>query len=250
MAKQRGIVKLEGTIGDITFLKTQDGYLAKEKTSIPASRIANDPAFQRTRENGAEFGRAGKAGKVLRNAFRLQIQQAKDRRMVSRLTKLMVQVVQADAVNPRGLRNVIDGEATLLQGFEFNGHSTLGSSLQTEFTGSIDRATGLLKVELPSFIPNSMIVAPKGTTHFKIKSAGGSVDFEKGEFFVQASETGYLPWDAVATAPITLENELTANSTHPLFLLLGIEYTQEVNGIHYSLKNGSFNSMAIVMVDA
>jgi len=46
MAKQKGIVKLEGTIGDITFLKTQDGYLAKEKSSIPAARIANDPAFQ------------------------------------------------------------------------------------------------------------------------------------------------------------------------------------------------------------
>ena len=76
MAKQRGIIKLEGTIGDITFQKTQDGYLAKEKSSIPASRIATDPAFQRTRENNAEFGRAGKAGKVLRNALRGALQKS------------------------------------------------------------------------------------------------------------------------------------------------------------------------------
>ena len=64
MARQKGIVKLKGTIGDITFYKTQDGHLAREKGGVDASRIKNDPAFQRTRENGSEFGRAGKAGKV------------------------------------------------------------------------------------------------------------------------------------------------------------------------------------------
>ena len=52
MAKQKGIIKLEGTIGDITFYKsTQDGHLAREKGGVSADRIANDPNFQRTREN-------------------------------------------------------------------------------------------------------------------------------------------------------------------------------------------------------
>ena len=32
----------------------------------------------------------------------------------------MVKVIQADTVSERGLRNVIDGEAELLFGFEFN----------------------------------------------------------------------------------------------------------------------------------
>ena len=63
MARQRSIIKLDGTIGGITFYKSKDGYLAREKGGVSADRIKNDPAFQRTRENGAEFGRAGKAGK-------------------------------------------------------------------------------------------------------------------------------------------------------------------------------------------
>lgn len=63
MAKQKGIIKLDGTIGGITFYKSQDGYLAREKGGVSAEKIATDPAFQRTRENGEEFGRAGKAGK-------------------------------------------------------------------------------------------------------------------------------------------------------------------------------------------
>src|SRR6478735_12210622 len=110
MARQKGIIKLKGTIGDITFYKTKDGHLAREKGGIEASRIANDPAFQRTRENGAEFGRAGKAGKTLRLALRTLLLNASDSRMVSRLTQTMVKVIQADSTNDRGMRNVIDGE--------------------------------------------------------------------------------------------------------------------------------------------
>ena len=137
MAKQRGIIKLEGTIGDLTFYKSQDGFLAKGKGGIPADRIANDPNFQRTRENGSEFGRAGKAGKTLRTSLRAMLQNASDSRMVSRLTKAMVKVIQEDTTNPRGLRNVIDGEAELLAGFEFNKNGKLGITLYAPFTATL-----------------------------------------------------------------------------------------------------------------
>jgi hypothetical protein len=90
MAKQKGIIKLKGTIGGITFYKSQEGgYLAREKGGVDANRIANDPAFQRTRENGAEFGRAGKAGKLLRTALRALLLNSTDSRMVGRLTQQM-----------------------------------------------------------------------------------------------------------------------------------------------------------------
>ncbi|HSQ45116.1 MAG TPA: hypothetical protein VLM16_08980 [Ginsengibacter sp.] len=59
MAKQSGIIPLEGTIGNITFYKSKQGFLAKGKGGIPADRNAKDPAFIRTRENGSEFGKAG-----------------------------------------------------------------------------------------------------------------------------------------------------------------------------------------------
>jgi hypothetical protein len=120
MARQKGIIKLKGIIGDITFYKTKDGYLAREMGGVDASRIKSDPAFQRTRENGAEFGRAGKAGKTLIIALRTLLINSADSRMVSRLTQSMIKVIQADLVNDRGLRNVIDGEAELLVGFDFN----------------------------------------------------------------------------------------------------------------------------------
>jgi hypothetical protein len=91
--------------------------------------------------------------------------------MVSRLTKQMVKVIQMDAVNPRGERNVIDGEAELLLGFEFNINGKLGTTLYAPYTSNIDRPTGILTVDIPSYIPSNMIAAPGGTNslqnHFR-----------------------------------------------------------------------------------
>ena len=248
MAQQKGIIKLDGTIGGITFYKSKDGYLAREKGGVSADKIANDPAFQRTRENGAEFGRAGKAGKILRTSLRALLQNASDSRMVSHLTKEMLKVVQADAVNPRGERNVIDGEAELLQGFEFNIYGKLGTTLYAPFTAAIDRVTGALTVDIPAFVPIHMLAAPGGSTHYKIISAGVEVDFENETYVVDTKDTAIQPWDATATAAINLANAVSAASTHPLFLALGIEFYQEVNGQMYPLKNGAFNALALVKV--
>jgi hypothetical protein len=248
MAKQKGIIKLEGTIGDITFQKTRDGYLAREKGGVSASRIANDPAFIRTRENGAEFGSAGKAGKALRNALRQLLQNASDRRMVSRLTTEMMRVIQTDAVNARGERSVTEGDLAFLEGFDFNLNGKLSTTLYTPFTATIDRVAGTVGIALAPFIPAAMVAAPGGTTHFRIFAAGAEVDFNTNSSVSQVSDSGIMPWDNTATAAVTLTHNLTANSTLPLFAALGVEFLQEVNGVMYRLKNGAFNALAIVKV--
>jgi hypothetical protein len=249
MAKQRGIIKLEGTIGDITFLKSKDGYIAKEKSGVPADRIASDPAFQRTRENGAEFGRAGKSGKLLRNALRGVLQKASDSRMVSRLTKEMMRVIKADTTSQRGQRNVIDGEAELLSGFDFNVDAKLGTTLYAPYTATINRVTGDCTIAFPAFVPINMIAAPGGTTHFKLFAAAAAIDFQGETFSSVQQESALLPWDVTPTAVLNLVNALPAGSTDPLFLALGIEFLQEVNGDLYSLNNGAFNAMALVKVE-
>jgi hypothetical protein len=58
-----------------------------------------------------------------------------------------------------------------------------------------------------------------------------------------------ISWDATPTATITLTSTVTPGSTNPMFLALGIEFYQEINGQMYPLKNGAFNPLAIVKVD-
>jgi hypothetical protein len=248
MAQQKGILPLQGTIGNITFYKSKEGYLAREKGGIDAKRMATDPAFQRTRENGQEFGRAGKSGKFLRQAVRSLLKNTSDPKMVSRLTRQMVKVIQADQVNVRGNRNIIDGEAELLEGFEFNIAANLDSTLTAPFSAVIDRATGILTVDIPAFVPGDMVEAPGGATHFRIISAGTEVDFEQGINTTETGITAEIALDMVPTAAISHAHAVTPASVHPLFILLGIEFFQEVNGAMYPLKNGAFNALAIIKV--
>ena len=248
MARQKGLIKLKGTLGDITFYKSGDGFLAREKGSLDRNRIQNDPAFQRTRENGYEFGRAGKAGKVLRTAFRPLLLKSADSRMVSRLTQMMMKVLQADAVSVRGQRNVIDGETELLTGFEFNTGGTLGNSLYAPFTTNIDRATGTYTLTLPPFVPNEMVTVPDGTTHFTLNYGAASIDFELERYEVALGTSAVLPWNGVLTADLSETLTLTANSTHPLFMVVGISFFQEINGSYYPLRNGAYNPLSIVQV--
>jgi len=249
MARQKSIIKLEGTIGDISFYKSKDGYIAREKTSISPERIANDPAFARTRENGAEFGRAGKASKLIRTAFQPLLTTTKDARMVSRLTTLLVKVLQGDLINKRGLRTVQDGDLELLRNFDFNINGKLSTILYAPFTTSVDRVAGELEITLPAFIPADTVVAPSGATHFKILTGGAEVDFENSISIKDIQSSPIIPWDDTVSALTTYTAALTPNTTLPLFQVLGVEFYQDVNGTMYPLRTGANNAMAIVNID-
>lgn len=249
MARQTGIIKLKGTIGDISFYKSADGHLARYKGGVDANRIANDPAFQRTRENGSEFGRAGKGGKVIRNAIRVLLQNAKDKRVVSRLTKSLVAVTKTDTVNDRGLRTIEDGDMSTLQGFEFNVNGKLGSTLFAPYATTLDRVTGDVEVNLAPFAPSVRIAAPGGTTHFKMVMGAAELDFANETSIFESDETAILPYTAANTAAINLSVALPANSALPILQVVGIEFYQEVNGQMYPLKNGAFNALAVAKVD-
>ena len=249
MAKQAGIIKLKGTIGGVSFYKSQDGYLAREKGGVEKERIMTDPAFQRTRENGAEFGVAGKAVKLTTSAFRPVLLNAADGRVGSRLIQRMVKVLQADTVNARGARTVAGGDPTLLKGFEFNSRSTLGGTMYVPLTKAIDRVTGEVEVSVPSFVPVNSIVAPSGTTHFKIAVMATHIDFATEEFVHDVKETALTPYNNVATAISTLTCTLNPNVTMPLFIGIAVQFFQEINTVSYPLKNGSYNAVALTDVD-
>jgi hypothetical protein len=248
MAKQKGIIPIKGTIGELTFRQTKHGFLATSKGRMDANRIKTDPRFQRTRENGAEFGRAGTAAKRLRSAFRSLLQNVSDSDISTRLFRETMKVIKADKVSPRGLRNVIDGEAELLKGFEFNGKCQLGTTLNVEYAAVINRATGELVINIPSFVPVNSLVVPDGATHYRIISAGSEIDFEKGSYVTDVKTSDVLPWDATDTVVLNLVHLVPAASTKPLFLALGVEFHQLVNGTMYLIKNGAYTALSLVEV--
>lgn len=176
MAKQTGVITLKGPVGRLSFYKTKDGYLAREKGGVEKSRIMNDPRFARTRENIREFTDNATSSKLLRDALRPVISQIGDKRLNLRLTQMMMKVLKSDEVNVRGDRRVKDGNWDLLKDLELNAGSSLGSTLFIELQQSDSPSSW--EVQLPAFVPRDMIALPTGATHFKISATGIGVDFD------------------------------------------------------------------------
>ena len=249
MAQQKSILKLKGTIGGITFYKSKDGYLAREKGGVDASRIANDPGFTRTRENGAEFANAASAGKLLRDAVRVLGKNASDGRVTSRMTQVMAQIKNMDEANARGERSAAEGltkeEAkALLNGFNFNENTVLGAVLYKPFT--VDGATGEIKIE--AFNPQNDISVPSGATHIILKSGFASINFVTGESEMTVSAPVRIERNAAEQA-VSLKPATVPAVVGIHIYLLSIDFIQSVNNEDYSLNNNSYNVLAIVGVE-
>lgn len=248
MARQKGIIKLKGKIGDLSFYKTQDGHLAREKGGVDAERIQNDPAFVRTRENGAEFGSSATAGKALRTALFAMLQTASDNRVVSRLTKVMTDIKNLDITSPRGERNVGVAIATpqakaLLKNFNFNKRAILDSILFQTYTVNI--GTGVITIN--GLEPVNHLNFPAGATHVTFKGAWLKLDFATGIYDLQPSNAVNLPIDGTPTNVVLTPAGVPAGAGTSIYLLQ-IEFFQEVNAVQYSLKNGAHNALSIVEV--
>ena len=249
MATQKGIIKLKGAMGDISFFKRDGKYFARSKGGVDGGRIKNDPAFERTRENGTEFGRAGKAGKLLRNALRGVTLNSKDSKMSSRLTKALLKVIQADTENVRGERTVAGGDVSLLPGFEFNEGAKLGNTIFMPYATEVDRVAGTLKVTIPAFVPSDTIAYPSGATHAVFNLGGAEIDFTAEEFTSNVQKSAQVALTAVEQAEIVLTSNVTENTDKILFMAFGVEFCQEVNGEKYPLKNGAYNALALIVAN-
>ena len=248
MGKLTGIIKFEGTFDGLTFYKSADGYLVKTKSGVSKNRIMNDPAFIRTRENLSEFSLNARSGKALRQSISPLLHRAKDSKLSSRMQKLMNTIKNYDATSVRGERSVrlglvsTDGKL-LLKGFDFNVHAPLTSVLHALY--SLDVVTGVITI--PDLSPQEQLGLPEGATHVSIGSAYVNLDFETGIFDCRYSSPIILQLDnTISTIILTPQAVPTGTGTR-LFLLL-IEFFQEVNGVHYSLRNGMFNVLNVVEV--
>ena len=248
MAKLKSLIKIEGTLDDLTFYKGKEGYLVRTKGGVNASRIKNDPAFARTRENGSEFGHSATSGKQLRRAMINVLADAKDSGVTARLTQVMSRVKNADITSVRGERKVSIGltspEGKLaLNGFDFNKNAILSSVLLNDFT--LTPATG--EVVITDFTPNQNLGYPEGATHVSFIAGFLNLDFTADTKDMQLSPVVNLPINGVTTS-VTLTPPSVPSGTGNAFYFLKIAFFQEVNSVQYPLNNGAYNALQLVEV--
>ncbi|WP_436491243.1 hypothetical protein [Chitinophaga sp. ARDCPP14] len=250
MSKQDGLLQFTGPLENLSFYKTKHGYVVRKRSGVPGARVATDPAFQRSRENSWEFGRAGRAGKLLRTAFRNMIRNAADGGVTPRLLREFLKVIKADAISERGWRNVVDGDIKIMEHFEFNTARVMSTSFYAPLTAAIDRDTGKGTVVIPPFLPAKEVQAPHGATHVIITCGVSAIDFAGARFESDEVSSAPLLLDSRFTAPLTLTVSISPHSPFPLFLALSIEFVQMVNERPYPLSDGAYSSMKMMVVSA
>ena len=249
MAFQKGIVKINGAVDDIVFVETKHGYVVRKKRGATKDRIKTDPKFARTRENGLEFGRACKDGKLLRKALRVLINQSKDPDVTSRMVAEMMKVIKADPVSRRGARNAMDGNTKFLEGFDFNIHAPLERTLKVDYTVNVNRVTGDIAVDIPAFDPRVCLATPPGATHCRIVTGAALVDFARKTHSTGTARSLAIDLNGVDPVSFHESNLVTANGTAPIFVAIGVEFYGVTNGVEYAILDTSFNALSIVLVD-
>ena len=249
MAKQKGFIKIEGTLGDTTFYKTGDSYLIREKGGVSGDRIKNDPAFKRTRENINEFSTVATAGKLLRGAAAVLTKKAYDGKLTQRMMRVMTAIKNADQSSDRGYRQIYKGLETeegiaMLRGFNFNGKSSLTDLLLVPYV--VEKPSG--KVTVDNLVPADMLNFPPASTHVAFQAAILDVDFETGLHAIAYSQVENFPLDMVARSFTLTPTEVPAGTGTKLYLML-VEFYQEVNGSQYALNNGGYNALTVLEVE-
>ncbi|WP_164112076.1 MULTISPECIES: hypothetical protein [Sphingobacterium] len=250
MARLEGLLKMKGQIGDLTFFKTKDGsYQVRMKGGVSAERIATDPRFQRTRENGMEFGRANMATKKMREQLRELFDQNVDSKIWHRLSSRLSKIIKADAANLRGERMVLAENLPMLVGVECNAAATLAMVYYGKLTYAYDRATGEGTLSTGSFEPRNKIAKLEGATHARFTLAVLEFSADSEDLPAVIEESPYIDVTTIALEQVDLTAALVADPAKAVIVLVGISYYQEVNGAYYPLANGLYNALTFAAVD-
>lgn len=251
MANQDSFIKLKGKIGDLSFYKNKEGYQVRTKGGVSADRIKNDPGFQRTRENNAEFTEVSIASKRIRDVLRSMILLTHDAKMSTRLTSRVFKMVKADTVSVRGQRKVKPASFSILQDFNFNEAAPMNNTLFVTAVSTINRVTGLVDLNIPAITPGIHLAKPQGATHFRLTAGAALITLNEA---VEPSKmlmanSPYADLNTVLPAAV-LSNILPPNSLGPIALVFGISFYQQVNTVYYSMNNGAYNALCIVAINA
>jgi hypothetical protein len=265
MSKQIGLIRLKGKIGGVSFYKSGGDDLARVANGPSKQRIDTDPAFVRTRENNVEFGGSAKAAKALRLSLAFILQSMADSRVTSRLTKLFKEINVSDTVGIRGQRSItVSAHRPLLINFEMNKGISFSSVFNAPFTFSNTAARDEGTITIPAFLPQNLIEAPAGATHFRLITSLGVIS----DYNYNVSNQGYEPTDSAlntlgviaasvitpisTAAPVnfslvaTLPGAPTMTPTVSVVQCLGIEFYQHIGATDYLLAQD--NCMKIVNV--
>jgi hypothetical protein len=249
MAFQRGPVKLEGKMGDFSFYKVDDNFLAKQKSGHSKERINNDPSFERTRENAIEFGNASSFAKHLKLSLKQSLGRSfelfSDPSLTNRLNKRINSIVKADSVHARGSRQLLNDNLLLFTGFSLNNAAALKDTFFIPLVPEWLVTEKLIRLELPQFLPRSVSDAPDKAALFQFHICATMRVDEGFQSISMHSELFALDTFQEAQNLDLLLGDTNADATIVFF---GISFFSEVAGYAVPLTTPCKNALDVIKV--
>lgn len=249
MARVKSFLRLQGSMGETTFVKQGaniGGYRSQDKKVTSPDKFKSDPKMARVRENASDFKTAASGGKLIRNSISSLVKDAKDSTLTSRMLKQLMAVVKSDIVSTAGNGNLVDGDLTMLTDFPFNVNTKLEGIFGGLITHNINRVTGQLTINIPVFTPSLDLTAPSGTSKYQFVSAGVEIDFAAGTSKPDIQKSAQFVYNELPTTALTLTHTVTPNSTLPLLLVFGIKFLKLSNSSVVPLL-GSDSSLLVIL---
>jgi hypothetical protein len=259
MARQLGHVKYKGTIGDIRHFKIKGlkGNFAGLNGGATGEQIKNGAQFVRTRENMNEFGGCAQAGRSVRIGLNMLMKQMSDAQLTGRLTAIMKKINLEDQSEARGYRAIlITAQNKYLKALQFNKSCNFDNVFLAPFTLTNSAMGESSTIDVAMFDPKASVVAPAGTTHFRLINALSVVsdfafnpttgvyepiDAELNELS-NVVYSDYLEVGSGLVGPVTLTNDLPGSPSIAgdvsVINCIGIEFCQKVGAGYYLLKSG------------
>lgn len=246
MAKNKSIIKLEGTIDKLCFYTLNGKEIVRKASGPSASRIQNDPAFANVKKNNHEFAGATYISKAIRKGWGSTARQFMDSYMASRLTgKCRTLIAAGSGVLGQREGNLLENGSVLL-GFPLHKEK----SLNTYYGGDIHIETNTDRTEIKvynyKFSSKEVYNKPPNATHIQFTVVCSLVSnyswHETAEKYLPKSDSQNGLGTSMQTQPLALDTlpnqwELGLNTPNnmqhspdtAIIICVGITYLQKTN---------------------
>ena len=249
MGRYKSNIQISGSVNGMTFRETKYGSIVSGKTGPRAEQVNSDPRFENTRKINDEFARACEGAKIFRGLFTEAIVNCYDTQMHQRLVGMMRKIITSDNVSPKGERNLLMGDNSLIKGFEWNKQTSLRSIIGSNYKVDVDRKAGEVLFHFPSFKPEGGYPQHEAATHYQITAAVAELNWRNDVTYSVMQATDYLSLSDKQAANFSVLLEINKHTKNPIASSLSLTWYEEVSGEMYPLRNIGYNTAAVVDVD-
>ena len=221
----------------------KNGYFQARKIGLTAERVHRDPRFHKTRLLAKEFAQLAVYAKLIRaacctgttikcNAYRLQ--------------GLLNRILQQDEAHICGSRKLLNGDLSLLEGFNFNQQALMEETCKIDWEFSEGPEANQVVVQLPSFVPEYFILPPAGIQYCRIYLISAILNLDQTTYTTIMDRTSLIPLKRmhVATTELTVQN--TAAAGLLTITALGITWYEHQNGYAKLMPSSTPGPLTII----